>query len=408
MQIQLPSHLTDTALVAEIARLSRGERDAMVQLVTYLAELDRRRLYLPAGYSSLYTYCRNELLLSEPEAYIRMKAARAVRRFPGVLPMLANGSLNLTTLRRLLPYMNRRNHEQLLGAAAGKSKRQVTELLARLYPKPDVKATIRRLPGMTGRGGAAGEAQSGVAQPPNTGDGSATEASALSGERPTAPLQAVQPDDRPLTAPPPTSFTPLATPLSVDRYRITFTASGAIRDKLELARDMLGHAVPSGDPAAIIDRALTVLLEDLASRKFAATDEPRRGRGAAGQSRHILAGVKRAVWIRDLGRCAFVGRNGRRCGERHRLEFHHLMPFAEGGQATVENIALRCRAHNQYEDDVHYGPKPAEDAVRESIATYRVDRRTNWVRTQLTQRRGERGAGGMVAGRGRTEAPLLT
>jgi hypothetical protein len=63
MKITFPSHLTDTALVAEVMRLARGERETIVHLITHLAELDRRRLYLPAGYSSLYAYCRSVLRL---------------------------------------------------------------------------------------------------------------------------------------------------------------------------------------------------------------------------------------------------------------------------------------------------------------------------------------------------------
>jgi hypothetical protein len=118
---------------------------------------------------------------------------------------------------------------------------------------------------------------------------------------------------------------------------------------------MLRHAVPSGDEAALLDRALTALLVDLARRKFAATDRPRPFAGQAPGSRHVPAEVKRAVWLRDLGRCAFVGVEGRRCGERAFLEFHHLRPYAVGGEATVENIQLRCRRHNDYEARAYFG-----------------------------------------------------
>jgi hypothetical protein len=59
--------------------------------------------------------------------------------------------------------------------------------------------------------------------------------------------------------------------------------------------------------------------------------------------------VKRKVWLRDLGRCAFVGTGGRRCGERAFVEFHHVRPYAVGGEASVENIQLRCRRHNAHE-----------------------------------------------------------
>jgi hypothetical protein len=125
--------------------------------------------------------------------------------------------------------------------------------------------------------------------------------------------------------------------------------------KLRLAKDMLRHAIPSGDDAAILDRALTVLLEDVARKKFAATAHPRPARDVGAGSRHIPAEVKRAVWLRDLGRCAFVGTNGRRCTEHGFLEFHHAKPYAAGGEATVSNIHLRCRRHNDYEARVFFG-----------------------------------------------------
>ena len=57
---------------------------------------------------------------------------------------------------------------------------------------------------------------------------------------------------------------------------------------------------------------------------------------------------------RDGGQCAFVGKDGR-CTERGFLEFHHVTPYATGGPTTVENLQLRCRAHNAYESEQWFG-----------------------------------------------------
>ena len=98
-----------------------------------------------------------------------------------------------------------------------------------------------------------------------------------------------------LTAPAPPALPAPATrravvaPLATDRYEIRFTASAETCEKLRLAQDMLRHAVPTGDTAQIIDRALTVLIDDLARKKFAATDQPRASRGAAPGSRYVAA-----------------------------------------------------------------------------------------------------------------------
>ena len=88
--------------------------------------------------------------------------------------------------------------------------------------------------------------------------------------------------------------------------------------------------------------------------KLAAASRPRASRQLRPRSPTIPAAIKRAVWKRDGGRCAFVGANDR-CSETGFLEFHHVMPYADGGDATVSNIELRCRAHNAYEAEQHFG-----------------------------------------------------
>ena len=108
------------------------------------------------------------------------------------------------------------------------------------------------------------------------------------------------------------------------------------------------HALPSGDPAVIFERALVLLVAELERKKLAHTDRPRTAPPTDPKSRHIPAAVRRAVWQRDGGRCAFGGAQGR-CNETGFLEFHHVKPFADGGQASPANIELRCRAHNVYE-----------------------------------------------------------
>jgi hypothetical protein len=154
---------------------------------------------------------------------------------------------------------------------------------------------------------------------------------------------------------PPTRRSAEVTPLSPDRYRVQVTIGGDTLEKLRLAKDLLRHAVPSGDEAMILDRALTALLADIAQSRFGATNKPRASGGSMPGSRHIPAEIRRTVWLRDLGRCAFVGTGGRRCQERGFLEFHHVTPHALGGEATVANIQLRCRSHNAYEARLYFG-----------------------------------------------------
>jgi 5-methylcytosine-specific restriction endonuclease McrA len=150
-------------------------------------------------------------------------------------------------------------------------------------------------------------------------------------------------------------------PLAPERYKIQFTVDRETHDKLRRAQDLLRHTIRDGDLAAIFDKALTLLIKEVSKAKHAATERPRPARppvAPSETSRHIPAEARRAVWQRDGGQCAFIGSLGR-CTEKGFLEFHHLVPYAVGGEATIANLELRCRAHNAYEADQYYGPRRA-------------------------------------------------
>ena len=137
--------------------------------------------------------------------------------------------------------------------------------------------------------------------------------------------------------------------------------------KLRRAQDLLRHEIPDGDPATVLDRALSELIKNRERRKLGSVRRPAQPRKVAPGSRHVPASVRRIVGKRDGGRCAFVGTQGR-CSETGGLEFHHIVPWGYGGQSTVENIELRCRAHNQYQADLDY-PKEPESAPRAGEAS---------------------------------------
>ena len=337
--------LSNEELLAEVSRLAMRERQATAALIRCLIEVDARRLYLGEGYSSLFTFCTQALHLSEHAALGRIEVARAARRLPRVLVHLEDGSVTVTNARMLAPHMTEANCEELLAAAQHRSKREVEEIVARLRPQPDVCSTVRKLP-----------APRVIEKVPPPIPCSAVPQAAIGEPR--------QPQASPAVAPPVPSRA-LVVPLAPERYKIQFSASSEMHEKLRYAQDLLRHLVPNGDVAVVFDRALSALIEQLEKQKCAATSRSRGPRPVATGSRHIPAAVRREVWRRDEGRCAFLGARGR-CTERGFLEFHHVVPFATGGQAVASNIELRCRAHNLYEADLFFGG----DVVRESAALW--------------------------------------
>jgi hypothetical protein len=139
---------------------------------------------------------------------------------------------------------------------------------------------------------------------------------------------------------------------------VQFTASAELHNKLERLRALMRSRVSDGDLGAIIEAAVTEKIERLEARRFAATSRPRKSlseTGTAPVSRHIPAAVRRAVRERDGDRCRYVNASGRRCQERHRLEYHHVHPFGLGGSHRVQDIRLMCHAHNAWLAENDYG-----------------------------------------------------
>ena len=133
MSIETPVvKLSNQALLEETVRLMKEARTVTARLIAILAQVAERQAYLEAGYSSLFAYCTDGLKLSDDEAYARMTAARATLDFPLVLEYLEDGSLMMTNLCLLRPYLTEANHSAVLAAARHKTKREVQQQIGQL------------------------------------------------------------------------------------------------------------------------------------------------------------------------------------------------------------------------------------------------------------------------------------
>jgi 5-methylcytosine-specific restriction endonuclease McrA len=328
--------LSDHDLLVHLSTLAGREREATVDLIAHLAALDARPpVYRTEGYRSLFAYCTGPLRLSEDAACSRIDAARASRRFPAILDMLAAGRLTLTSVRLLGPHLTAENHEAVLDRAKGRSRREVEILVAELAPRPDLPTSVRKLPTLA----------------------------AVSTPVPVAAAPVAGPEPFPESVPLPVAVHPAPRPVvqatAPERYRVQFTVGQETHDKLRRLQALLRREIPDGDPAAIVDQALTVLLDRVERAKLGVAAKPRSGSSirpgtdwgvrTPPPSRYISRVVRRAVWRRDGDRCGFISPTGVRCTATTFLELHHVRPYARGGASTVENISLRCRAHNQHE-----------------------------------------------------------
>jgi hypothetical protein len=371
------SDLSDDELIRGLQGSCAESQRVTARTIAYLIEVEERQLHLRAACSSMFDFCLRRLGMSDSEAFRRLAAARLVKRFPALLGRIERGELHLSAVVLLRDHLTEENFDELVTQAAGKTKRELAELLARVAPRPDVPSTIRKLP------------------PASSGD----MALSACGTTPTD-TSSQEPPKNPMRVA--AAAHAQVEPLSPDRYKVQLTAGVELRDKLERARDLMRHRNPTGDLAVVVERALDLLLAKLEKERLGKTTRPRSGAGpasaatAAGDTTEgnqanaanaanvvdgpnerreakearatstetppgakardphacahrpaIPRAVRREVFARDGEQCTFVDPAGNRCPARTLLELDHVRPWSLGGSNDASNLRVTCRAHNQ-------------------------------------------------------------
>lgn len=309
------THLRDDALLQGLDSLAAQDRATTARLLAHIAEVDARRLYAPAGYSSMHAYCVGKLRLSEDGAFKRILVARAARRFPELYVALEGGRVHLSGLTMLAPHLTADNVDELLARSTHLRKAQIERLLVEAFPQPE---PLRLDEGISAL--APGQVDAGKIDP--------------------HPV----PPNRAMTNSVPTRVAPVM----ARRFSVQVTIDEATHDLLRRAQALLGHAEPSGDLARVLHRALEEFVIRHEARKAGLTKAPRKPRPSE-RAESIPSHVRRVVWQRDEGRCTFIGDDGHRCESRKLIEYDHVFPLSRGGESTVENVRLLCGTHNQLE-----------------------------------------------------------
>lgn len=314
--------LTDEELIASLKRLAKDEKHDLVMMLRHLREMDRRRLAERRSFPSLFEYCVRELRFAEGEAARRIRVARLCARFPTIYGSLGRGLLTLSTAALIEPHLTRANRRRLLHAAWGRRTREVEALVAELCPVQDPPERTRFL-GAPAEPVATPRELPGIPEGPNGASGEEEAAS-----------------------------TP-ALPRAPQRVFFSFTADERFLASVERAKELLLNKY--GDPGfeAVFREAVAALLEKIdPEQKFTRSrsgTETRTGPDG-GRSRVPPAWVKRAVWARDSGHCAFRAPDGTRCRSKAGLQYDHIVPWALGGRSDdPANIRLLCRSHNRLE-----------------------------------------------------------
>jgi len=380
-------HLTDETVQVQLTQLLASAARTEARIIAHIAAIEDRRLHLRSGCSSLFAYCVERLGLSENEAFHRLTAARLARRFPIIFRLVEEHEIHLTGVCLLRDYLNQDNHVELLVLACGKTKFQIMELLARRFPRADLRSSLRKLPTPTIPMVALTAVPATLVSSPPVTPATPVTVTSLPATpvtvtsipatpvtvtsipaTPSVPSQAKGPHSRPRIQ-----------PTAPDRYRLQLNLSAMAREKLELARALLSHSVPNGDLAAVVERALDELLVQLKKKRFGQTSKPRTRTtfprkktgtaDASGRRPHITQATRREVIARDGLQCSFEGEDGHRCTSIAFLQLHHDQAWARNGGSGSDNLKVLCAGHNRLLAERDFG--------REKIAKFaQMTRRT--------------------------------
>ncbi len=328
--------LKDREVLEQLNSAISSERGSTVRVIALIAEADVRRLYLGAGYPSMHAYCLGVLHLCEDSAFRRIHVARTVRKFPELLPALAEGQLNLTAVGLLAAHLTPENFGELVASATHCSTAEIRRLLAERAPRLELSTGVHPLEASpTGGRNHAQHA------PEHVSFGSPKHIAAVE-------------------------------PIAPKKFELNLVIDESTHDLLRYAQELEGSQA-KGHESQVLHRALAAYVAQLEKRRFAKTDRPRTdGKPVDARGRHVPAAVKRAVWKRDGRQCTLTCDDGHRCSSRTDLELDHVLPYALGGQATVENLRLRCRAHNRFTAERELGAdfvvKKREEAREQRVA----------------------------------------
>ncbi|MBI2387495.1 MAG: HNH endonuclease [Elusimicrobia bacterium] len=303
---------SDDELFRRLESRNISERAHLVDVLAILGELHARRAVLPKSFPSLFMYCTQVLGYCERTAYRRVAVAKESRKYPVILRLLRAGKIHLTAIVLLRDHLTQTNHEEVLARAEGASMDQLKRMAAAMSPVP-------------------------IAPPERTRVIAVVEKEKILGGFEAVHVKGEQPEMG-LASGPAFKF----------RTEHVFTLGEAAEAKLTRVRELLAHRFPMGDVETIFEAALDALLDAVDPDRRKARPDP-DSRPLADQTRRIPDWVKRKVRDRDEDRCAFVSRDGIRCGERRFLQFDHIVPWSLGGRSDdPANVRQLCGAHNRW------------------------------------------------------------
>lgn len=306
----------DSTLLDEVKSLVRREKEIVVEVIQYLKEIERRRLHLERGYSSMFAFATVFLGYSEAEAHIRIQAARLTQSIPEATQFIESGELSLSVaasaqshfrkenLRRKelgKPVLNIQEKREVLELVTGASRREAEHSLNIHFSQQSTKKLQFE---------AAPELMAKIERLMN--------------------LMAHKNFDRDLGR-----MVEILVDAELERYEHKNGQSWTLK---ELEKPSLDQRITTTEVAKANESNQQTLGNLMIDTK-----------GISKRNRYIPRKTRTRVWANYKGECTYQDPlTGRKCQTKHGIQIDHKIAFSKGGTHSAENLTLLCASHNAW------------------------------------------------------------
>jgi hypothetical protein len=239
--------MSDRDVLSRTEALAERERQALSELLVFLEEVDRRKLYCERKCGSIFQYCVKVLKYSEASAQRRIDAMKLNRELPEIKSKIESGELNLSVVSQAQKFFRNEakisnqigmeSKKEILGRLSGKSRRESERELLSLSAQPEI-----HIPDHT---------------------------------------RAV----------------------SQTHTQVQFVANDEQMALFEKARGLLAHSNPNMSWAELFQKVAEIALQKIDPQR--SVSPPRKLQDP--RKRLVNAGLKREIWKRDHGKCLKCG-----------------------------------------------------------------------------------------------------
>jgi len=308
------------ALLTKIKLLVGKEKLLIRKVLECLEEIENKKIFLEKGYSSMYAFCTEYLEYSPQEAMTRIQAMRLARQNPIVKDKIESGEISLSVAAKVQSHIAREN-----------------KLRWDLYESPIAKE----------------EAQSII-----------NKTTGLSVRDSEKVLFTIFPHHE-------SRLPDKVKSVSATQIRLEINLDQKTYEKLIKIKALRSHNHPEGQWNNILEDMCLLALSKwdpevkiLTSKKK--IDPMPHGTSMVKQmqklkpptplKRNIPTKIRKYVWIRDQGKCQFIDPLTKKmCGERFGAQIDHVLPWALGGEHSIENLRVLCWGHNQHRAKKTFG-----------------------------------------------------